>query len=170
MRHRMSRHNLMMRINRRMSDKDKEINIEIACDIEGLTVDTGKLEKLAGQICGRFNVCAATVSIAIVGDEEMLRVNKEFRNSDEQTDVISFDLSDENESLKVFELVANADQAMRQAESRGHSAEAELALYITHGLLHNLGFDDIDEEDATKMHAMEDKILQEADFGTVYDK
>ena len=87
---------------------DKEVNIEITCDIETIKVDTGKLEELAGQICGRFDVCPVTISIAIVGDEEMLRVNKEFLDSEEQTDVISFDLSDENESLKVFELVINS--------------------------------------------------------------
>lgn len=153
-----------------MTDKDKKVNIEITCDIEALEVDTGKLEELAGQVCGRFEICPVTVSIAIVGDEEMLRVNKEFLDSDEQTDVISFDLSDENETLKVFELVVNADQALRQAQSRGHIQQAELALYITHGLLHNVGFDDIDEADAKKMHAMEDKILQEAGYGTVYEK
>ncbi len=153
-----------------MSNKDKEIKIEIACDLEGLTVDAGKLEELAGQVCARFDMCPVSVSIAIVGDEEMLRVNKKFLDSDEQTDVISFDLSNENEALKVFELVVNADQALRQAKSRGHLPEAELALYITHGLLHNLGFNDIDEKDAAKMHAMEDKILREAGYGTVYEK
>ena len=165
---RRNRQHLSVRIERRMSDK--EVNVEITCDIGVLDIDTGKLEELAGQICRRFDVCPATVSIAIVDDEEMLRVNKEFLNSDEQTDVISFDLSDENETLKVFELVVNADQAIRQAKSRGHLPEAELALYVTHGLLHNFGFDDIDEEDAKKMHTMEDKILQEAGYGIVYEK
>ena len=145
-----------MRIECRMSDK--EVNIEITFDIETIEVDTDRLEELAGQICGRFDVCPVTISIAIVGDEEMLRVNKEFLDSDEQTDVISFDLSDENETLKVFELVVNADQALRQAQSRGHLQQAELALYVTHGLLHNVGFDDIDEEDARKMHTMEETI------------
>ena len=52
----------------------------------------------------------------------------------------------------------------------GHSAEAEIALYITHGLLHNLGFDDASEQQAEEMHRMEDEILQQAGFGTVFGR
>ncbi len=60
--------------------------------------------------------------------------------------------------------------ALRQADLRGHSSQAELALYITHGLLHNLGFDDSTEDKAKKMHDMEDKILQQLGYGLVYNK
>ena len=60
--------------------------------------------------------------------------------------------------------------AVRQANQRGHSSEAELALYITHGLLHNLGFDDSTKKQARKMHETEDKILQEFGYGIVYNK
>jgi probable rRNA maturation factor len=60
--------------------------------------------------------------------------------------------------------------AVRQANLRGHTSEAELALYITHGLLHNLGFDDSAENQARKMHETEDEILQEFGYGMVYNK
>ena len=59
---------------------------------------------------------------------------------------------------------------MRQAAQRGHSTEAELALYLTHGLLHNLGFNDADKAAAERMHDMEDEILQQAGFGVVYNR
>ena len=58
----------------------------------------------------------------------------------------------------------------RESKKRKHSIEAELALYITHGLLHNLGFSDEDTAGAGEMHAVEDKILQQAGFGIVYSK
>ncbi|MCK4997930.1 MAG: rRNA maturation RNase YbeY, partial [Anaerohalosphaera sp.] len=62
----------------------------------------------------------------------------------------------------------NAEQAERQAIKRGHSGESELALYVVHGLLHNLGFDDIDERDAIEMHRMEDEILKSTNYGITF--
>ena len=73
-----------------------------------------------------------------------------------------------DENSKNFEIVINADQAARQAAEREHSTEAEIALYLTHGLLHNLGFDDQDEQQAKKMHETEDTILKEEGFGIIY--
>ena len=60
--------------------------------------------------------------------------------------------------------------AVRQASLRGHSSEAELALYITHGLLHKLGFDDSTKGRAKKMHDIENEILQQLGYGLVYNK
>jgi probable rRNA maturation factor len=57
--------------------------------------------------------------------------------------------------------------AAREANVRGHSGEAELALYITHGLLHNLGFDDSTKRQAAKMHRTEDEILQQFGYGHI---
>jgi probable rRNA maturation factor len=66
--------------------------------------------------------------------------------------------------------VVNGEKAKSQAARRGHCAQAELALYITHGLLHNLGFDDLLPKKANEMHRLEDEILQQQGFGLVYDK
>ena len=66
--------------------------------------------------------------------------------------------------------MVNAELAARQADKRGHSTEEELALYITHGLLHQLGFDDLCPEDAEKMHDTEDAILQKLGFGIIYSR
>ena len=147
-----------------------DIVVEITCDCQNLEVDFDRLNRLAEKICQRFFVSQATVSIAIVDDDLIRKVNKKFLNRPDRTDVISFDLSDDKDIAKSFELLINADEAARQASKRGHSIEAELALYITHGLLHNLGFDDTEDIQARKMHKMEDKILQQAGFGIVYDK
>jgi rRNA maturation RNase YbeY len=66
-------------------------------------------------------------------------------------------------------LFVNAERAVKEARVRRHSAQAELALYITHALLHNLGFDDSDPKLAKKMHDTEDEILRQFGFGTVYN-
>jgi probable rRNA maturation factor len=69
----------------------------------------------------------------------------------------------------VFELVLNGQKATKEAKLRGHSAEAEVALYVIHGLLHNLGFNDVGPEEAAKMHDTEDQILKRFGFGLIYN-
>ena len=147
--------------------QEQDINVQITEKFDNPSVSTRKLEKLVKTICDRFKLSKTTISIAIVGDVEIRKVNKEFLNRNYSTDVISCDLSDENRSL--FELVVNGEMAVREARSRGHSSEAELALYITHGLLHNLGFDDSTKSEAEKMHNTEDDILQQFGYGLVYN-
>jgi probable rRNA maturation factor len=113
-----------------------------------------------------------TVSIGIVDDAEITEFNWKFLNHEGTTDCLSFDLSDETdpEESRVFDLIVNGELAVREAARRGHTAEAELALYITHGLLHNLGFDDANAAGARKMHRTEDEILQDLGYGSVYNK
>jgi probable rRNA maturation factor len=150
--------------------KDNQIAIDITFQHPDVKADTDLLEKLVRAICSEFKLANASISIAIVDDEKTIEVHSQFLNKQNTTDVISFDLSDESEPAKSFELVVNADEAKRQSQARGHSSEAELALYITHGMLHNLGFDDIDENQAEKMHKTEDRILQKEGFGIIYNK
>ncbi len=151
-------------------DDDCDIRVDVSCDIDN-TFDLEKFKSIAKSVCRRFSVARAAVSIAIVDDEAIAVINKQFLGHAGPTDVISFDLSDEDDgdgNVKNFEIVINADQAARQSVDRSHDTEAELALYITHGLLHNFGFDDHDEADAKKMHQMEDEILQQEGYGAIY--
>lgn len=147
-------------------DEQENIIIEITvnCDVE---FDISRLKLLAKSVFRRFSVEKAQAGIAIVGDEEIASINKKFLDHDGPTDVISFDLTGQ-EDIRSFEIIVNADLAARQAIERKHSAQAELALYITHGMLHNLGFDDLNESDAKKMHEMEDTILTDTGYGSVY--
>ena len=148
--------------------------VQIAKNFEGIEISQYKIEKLVKAISNRFKFSEATVSIAIVDDAEIREMNKRFLNHSRATDVISFDLSDSNRESKIagqkmFELVVNGEMAVRQAKLRGHSSEAELALYVTHGLLHNLGFDDSTQSRAKKMHDTEDEILEQVGYGPVYN-
>lgn len=161
--------------------------VHITKNFKATDINLSKLEKLVKTICARFTQYAirplpATsrgvipakagtqyeISIAIVGDDEIRRVNKQFLNCNRTTDCLSFDLSND-ENQKTFELVVNAEKAVKEANLRGHSSEAELALYITHSLLHNFGFDDSTQTQARKMHNTEDEILQELGYGLVYN-
>ncbi|MGA1980416.1 MAG: rRNA maturation RNase YbeY [Sedimentisphaerales bacterium] len=145
--------------------------VQIAKNFKNIDAPLPKLKKLVKVICSRFKLSKATISIAIVDDAQIRKVNKQFLNKDNPTDCLSFNLSDNDTNpVKSFELVVNGEMAVRQAKLRGHSDEAELALYITHGLLHNLGFDDSTQSQAEKMHTIEDEILQQLGYGPVYNR
>lgn len=147
------------------------IVVQITRDFQGIEVCLPKLKKLVRGTCKRFKLSEATVSIAIVGNAQMRRVNARFLNRKVASDCLSFDLTDAEkpESTKSFELIVNGEKAVEEARLRGHSGEAELALYVTHGLLHNLGFDDSTPKQAKEMHATEDEILQQLGYGLVYN-
>jgi len=153
-----------------MDSDECDIRVEISCEVDK-TFDLEKFKSLAESVCRRFSVESAAVSIAIVDDAAIAVINKKFLDHTGPTDVISFDLSDDDDDgVRNFEIVINVAQAARQAAERSHDTESELALYITHGLLHNFGFDDHSEADSKKMHEMEDQILQDEGFGVVYGK
>jgi len=161
------------------SDKsDQNIIIRIAEKYKGITFSSPKIRKLIKTIISRFQTQEPLnkakkieISIAIVDDKIFRKLNKQFLNSNSTSDCLSFDLSDKTcVSKKYFELVVNGEMALKQAKLRGHSSEAESALYITHGLLHQLGFNDSTENNAKKMHNAEDEILQQLGYGIVYNK
>jgi probable rRNA maturation factor len=158
------------------SRKDQGIVIQITKEFKGTDISNLDIKKMVKAVCNRFgrHEQAETryeINIVIVGDDEIRKFNRNFLNNEAPTDCISFDLSeDDEEGLKTFELIINGEMAVRQANLRGHSSQAELALYITHGLLHNLGFDDFTKSQARKMHETEDEILQELGYGPVYNK
>ncbi len=148
-----------------------EVVVQIAEDFKNIDISVPRLKKLVKAVCSRFKLSRAAISIAIVDDTQICEVNKQFLNCNCPTDCLSFDLSDDDtDAPKSFELVVNAERAVKEANLRAHSTEAELALYITHGLLHNLGFDDSTRDHAQKMHDTEDEILQQLGYGLVYNK
>ena len=165
-----------------LANQEQNIVVQIAKNFKNINVSVPKLKKIAKAICNRFSIddkrdTRYEISITIVDDTQIRKLNSRFLNRKTTTDCLSFDLSDdeknsavENQSSKIFELVVNGEMAVREAKLRGHSSEAELALYITHGLLHNLGFDDSTQTQARKMHDTEDEILQQLGYGLVYNK
>ena len=147
------------------------VTVQITNRFESLPVDAARLKRLVRAVCRRFGVAHARISIGVVDDAEIGRLNRQFLGHEGPTDSLSFDLSDtlEPEAPKVFDLIVNAELAVREGARRGHEAQAELALYLTHGLLHQLGFDDATAEQARRMHETEDEILLHLGYGFVYN-
>jgi probable rRNA maturation factor len=100
---------------------------------------------------------AATVSVAIVDDATIHRLNRQFLEHDYPTDVLSFPLA-EPPHLK-GEIVTSVDTARREADSAGWRAEDELLLYVVHGALHLVGHDDYEPSEAAAMRAAERAVL-----------
>ena len=147
------------------------IAVRVTRHFHKVPIDVSKVKRLVRAICWQFEVRQAVVNIGIVDDAEISQLNMRFLNHEGTTDCLSFDLSEEmnREEPRVFDLIVNGELAAREAARRGHDADAELALYVTHGLLHNLGFDDATHRQAQKMHRMEDEILQHLGYGLVYN-
>lgn len=101
----------------------------------------------------------ARLSIALVDNSKIKELNKQYFNSDEVTDVISFPLSN-NKNLLSGEIIVSVETAVDTAGKRNISIEGEIILYIIHGILHLLGYDDGSEGDARAMHEEETKILK----------
>lgn len=144
------------------------LEINFSVEYEANLIDTEKLDALVLYICKLFAVADAQISIAIVDDKQIHDINNRFLSHDCPTDVISFDISDDFEDVEIFDIIVNAQLAFAKAQEFGHAGIAELALYICHGMLHNLGYDDLEPEKAKKMHEKEDEILQNLGYGVIY--
>ena len=101
----------------------------------------------------------ARLSIVLVDNSRIKELNKQYFNSDEVTDVISFPLSNNKNSLS-GEVIVSVETAVDTAGKRNISVEGEIVLYILHGILHLLGYDDGNEGDARVMHEEESKTLK----------
>ena len=112
----------------------------------------------------------AEVGVTFVDDEEIHRLNKEFRNVDAATDVLSFPLGEngvydddpETGAKMLGDVVISVEHAVRQAEEYGHSFQREMAFLTVHSMLHLLGYDHVNGgiEAATMREKEEDVLLK----------
>lgn len=115
------------------------------------------------------------IDVSLVDDETIHQINRNYRNVDRVTDVISFAFNDDKDpndqinSLEVQKMLGEIliclPQAKRQAAEIGNTLERELSFLFTHGLLHLLGYDHMTPEDEAIMFPLQEKIL-----GLVGDK
>ena len=115
--------------------------------------------KIIEDIENLFNVEFETskeVSVIIVNSEEIHEMNKQYRNIDRPTDVLSFE---EYEDDYLGEIFICEEKVYEQAKSYNHSNEREFAFLLTHGLLHLRGYDHIEKEDEEVMFKKQDELL-----------
>jgi len=151
------------------------LSIEIANEQQGLPIDTEQLQKTIKHVLQTCNIEEGTLSIAIVDDAAIRALKQQYYHKAEVTDVLSFDLQEEtanpqSEQALDCEVVVNAQRAQQAAPETNQDAQAELNLYVVHGLLHQLGYDDQESRQAEIMHQKEDQLLEELGFGPVYSQ
>jgi probable rRNA maturation factor len=111
------------------------------------------------------------LSLLVTGDDEVHKMNREYRGIDATTDVISFALSENTDDTEFItppdgvsrlgEIVISYPQAVSQARENRQPVKSELAWLVVHGLLHLLGYDHQDDESEAAMRKREDHILRE---------
>ena len=142
---------------------------DITIEDNGLYKDYDYLEDVLEYTLEHEKVNNAIFSVVFVDDEEIHRLNKEYRHVDKGTDVISFAFED-NEKVRYNDIRVLGDiyicipQMKRQAISYGHSEKRELSFLAVHGLLHLLGYDHMEKEDEEKMFSLQELILNDKDI------
>jgi probable rRNA maturation factor len=135
------------------------LKVSVAVPQESVPVDRGLMRQVARSVLEGEGIDDAEVSLAFVDNPTIHRLNQRYLNHDEPTDVLSFPLSDAGDRRLAGELVVGAEVARQQAESRGHDVQAELSLYVIHGLLHLCGHDDHTDAGAVAMRERERHYL-----------
>jgi probable rRNA maturation factor len=149
--------------------------IEIEFIDETETMDESKLKNLSQllQLAAEMEAVNPNteVSVTFVENQRMQEINREYRNIDKPTDVISFALEEEGEGeiavigddlpTVLGDIIVSVQKAEEQAKDYGHSYERELGFLLIHGFLHLLGYDHLNEEDEKKMFGRQEEILHQ---------
>jgi len=104
------------------------------------------------------------ISVTFVDDEEIRELNKEYRDVDKATDVLSFPLEENEFDLPgdtlLGDIVISVETAKRQSEEYGHSLEREIAYLTAHSMFHLMGYDHMSEEEKLIMREKEKKVMK----------
>lgn len=144
----------MFEIFNETNEKIKEID-----DVRRVLNVAIKIEKLENI---EFNVI-------FVDNEYIHKLNKEYRNVDRETDVITFALEDNDKQINndyrlLGDIYISLDKAKSQAIDYGHSLKREVCFLAVHGFLHLLGYDHINKSDEEVMFAKQEEFLNEANI------
>ena len=139
------------------------MEVEIA-NLTDKDVDTDDLYNLCKYIVNKFDIKNPIFNVIIVDNERIRQINKEYRHIDKETDVISFALEEDSDIIYsdfrlLGDIYISIDKAISQAEEYGHALRRELCFLTTHGVLHLLGYDHIDENDRKEMRRLEECVL-----------
>ncbi len=158
---------------RQAENNANALDVEIT-DPHGLLAgdDLEWLRAASTQVCNNL-ANRGQVRVRLVDDQAMSDAHARYCGLNSTTDVLTFDLAHgepiENKVLDT-DLFVCIDEAARQAAARTHPVGHEALLYILHGVLHCLGYDDQDDESFARMHAREDELLDESGYGRVYSR
>ncbi|MDW0117384.1 rRNA maturation RNase YbeY [Sporosarcina thermotolerans] len=142
-------------------DRTEKVTDDITKLIQDVLDHAAKMEDLKGS---------PEISITFMTDEEIRKLNAEYRGKDKATDVISFALEEMTEGevaivqeddmpIVLGDIIISVETANRQAAEYGHDEKREIGFLALHGFLHLLGYDHMTEDDEKKMFGRQKDIL-----------
>lgn len=149
------------------------LKINLSEENDNLSPETNKLlEEIYQALIEKEGLGQeAEVSLLLTNNEEIRELNREYRNLDQATDVLSFPIY-EREEIEAFlkdqegpelillgDIIISMERAGEQAQEYGHSFQREVAYLFVHGLLHLLDYDHLEEDEKKEMRTREEEIL-----------
>lgn len=136
-------------------DNQTEFKIEFKKELIQIILNLAKYFNIEKHI---------NVDLTIVNNEEIQKLNKEYRGKDYATDILSFDfgndgLYDTLPFVHLGELVVSYEKVISQANEFNHSVKREFCYLFTHGLVHLMGYDHEEENERIKMNRIVDEIF-----------
>lgn len=145
-----------------------ELVLEMSLEIEGFDelVNENEIREYVQKVLEKEYDSEAPVymSLLFTGNDEIQVINREYRDKDQPTDVISFAYH-ETEDFDIGpydtlgDIVISLERVEEQAKEYNHSSKRELFYVLTHGILHLLGYDHIEEEEKNEMRKKEEELL-----------
>ena len=141
-------------------------SFEIINETEENIKELEEIKKLVDFALNYQQIQNSIFNIIIVDEEKIQEINREYRNKDSVTDVISFALEDDDTFIEtdmriLGDIYICLKRCMDQSIEYGHSFLRELSFLTIHGLLHLLGYDHMNEEDEKVMFKLQEMILNE---------
>lgn len=147
-----------------------------------LPLDTKETAEQVIQVALEYVACPyeAEVNLLLTTDEEIREINRNFRNQDKSTDVLSFPMLEyeipgefhfleedsdnafhpETGELMLGDIVISKEKVLQQAELYGHTAKREFAFLIAHSMLHLFGYDHMEEDERKVMEQKQREIME----------
>ena len=136
------------------------ITVSITNRQKKLSLDRRRMRRVVQKILRDAEIVEARISIAVVDNPTIAKLHDEFLNDPEPTDVLSFVLERSQDGLE-GEVIVSAETALASAPCYGCTAEDELLLYVIHGTLHLVGYDDTTPRKRSVMRKREREYIGE---------
>ena len=141
------------------------MEVHVNSDSSLIPINPGSVQALANDFISFHNLSFDEVSICFVDTKTICTLHDQFFDDPSTTDCISFPMDDaEDEGYKVMgEIFVCPETAVNYIQQQKGDLYEEVTLYVVHGLLHLIGFDDIEDTDREKMRAEEVRYLKHVD-------
>ena len=153
-----------------------KIELDISWEIdEEKDIENKIMETVKSALKVENAKCDVNLSVVVTDNENIREINRENRNVDKATDVLSFPgyEKDEWEKVKLIQdevayigdIVVSKEKIIEQAEEYGTGFEREFCYLIAHGMLHLMGYDHMKDDDKTVMREKEEEIMKLLNLG-----